>query len=139
MSGRVGKQDARIGLRRRDMNVAKIRTALRVEVHPQFQSLNLQIFEIDVAAQVKGVKILYANRRQHAIDLAEFLAGGRVIEFKALQFYRLRGDRGVKTPDLSANAVIRQRVLNLAGNISIDVPQAVQNQPGENQRRHGAN
>ncbi len=82
VSGGIGKQNTPVWFRRRDVNIVKIRAALCVKVNPQFQTFNLQIFQIDIAAQIQGVKILDAHRSQQAINLAKFLAGKGIVEIQ---------------------------------------------------------
>ena len=44
----------------------------------------------------------------------------------------------MKITNLGTNAIIGQRVLNLTRDVSIDVPQTVQDQAGKDQRGHRA-
>src|SRR6266571_1905191 len=102
------------------MNVAKIRIALGVKVDPQLEPFDLQILQIDVSSQVERVKIFDSHRRENAIDLAKFLASLCIVKFDAEQLDRLWRQRRVKVFDLSAYAVLCERVLDLAGDVAID-------------------
>ena len=67
------------------MDVAEVRPPLSIEVSPELESFDLQVFEIDIPAEVKRVKILNAHRRQNAIDLTELLARLCVVQFDTQQ------------------------------------------------------
>src|SRR5258707_14917953 len=107
MRGRVSKQDARVRLGRRNVYVAKVRSALRVKVYPKVQAFDGQVFQIDIAPQIQGIKILDPHRRQQAIDLAEFLAGARIEELNAEHLDGLRRKRRMRLSDFRAAAVRR--------------------------------
>src|SRR2546430_1499305 len=127
-----------VRLRRWDVDVAEVRSPFSIEVSPELESFDLQVFEIDIPAEVNRVKILNAHGRQNAIDLTKLLAALCVVQFDAQQLDGLRRERSMKISDLSANAIVRQRVLNLTGDIAIDVTEPVHHQPYENQSDHRA-
>src|SRR5439155_11555907 len=61
--GRISEQDSLVWFRRRNVNVAEVGTALRIESHPQLQAFDLQILQVDVSPKVQRVKILNPNGR----------------------------------------------------------------------------
>ncbi len=132
MRGRVSKQDARVWFGRRNMYVAKVRSALRVKVYPKLQAFDGQVFQIDVAPQIQRVKILDAHRRQQSIDFAKLFAGARVVELDAEHLDGLRRKRRMRLSDFRADAVRRQRAFDLIGHVTIDRAHAVGDQPSQN-------
>ena len=117
------------------MQVAEVGFTFSIEVNPQLQSFDLQIFQVDVSVQVKRIEILDSHGGQQPIDLAELLTALGVIELDAKHLDSLRTKCGVESFDFGAHAVRRQSVLDLSRDISIDVPEAISKQPDEHQRR----
>ena len=72
--GRVSEENAlvRFGW---NVEVAKVGSSLLVKRDPRFESMDLQIFQVDVALQVQCIQIFDPDRRVELIDLAEFFAG----------------------------------------------------------------
>src|SRR5258706_1760306 len=125
MSGRVCKENVLIRLGWRKVKVAKVRESLRIELYPEIQSFDLQVFQVDVSPQIQRVKIFDADRCQQAIDLAQLLSSLRVKQFQTQHLDRLRCKRRVEIADLSPNAVPGERVFNLSGHVAIDIAEAV--------------
>ena len=105
---------------------------LLVKRDPRFESMDLQIFQIDVALQVQCIQIFDPDRRVELIDLAEFFAGRRVVKFNA--GHRHGPWRNVrKLANLGADAVVRESPFDLVRDITIDVAEAVKKERQHNQ------
>ena len=83
VSSRIREQDAPVRLRRRNVDVAEIRAAPGIKIYPDFHSLDLQIFQVDIATQVQRVEIFNPHLGQHAADFPKLLARLRIIELEA--------------------------------------------------------
>src|SRR6266496_114596 len=125
MRCRIGEQNSGVWFGRRYVDVAKVRAALFIECHPGFEPFHLEILQVDVSSQIKGIKIFYSDSRQQPINLSEFISGLPVVELDAEHFNCLRGKRRVEIFDLGANPVISKRVLNLARNVTIYITKPV--------------
>src|SRR6266550_8391787 len=83
VGSRIGEQDTLVGLGRRQVNVAEIRTPLRVEVDPEFQAFYLQVLQIDFASQVQRVEVFDTHSGQHAANLPKLLTRAGIVELEA--------------------------------------------------------
>src|ERR1700686_212192 len=89
VSGGIREQDTLVRLRRWDVNVAKVRTPLGVEVDPELQAFYLEILQVDIALQVQRVEIFDPHGGHHAANLPELFTSLGIEEFKAKQLDRL--------------------------------------------------
>ncbi len=137
--GSVGEENAPVWFGRWNVDVAKVRTSLVVKRNPDLQAFHLQIPEIDIALQVQRIKIFDLDRRQQSVDLSETLACLRVVEFDTLHLDSVGREVSVKVVNLGANAVVGERILDLARDVAIDKTQPEQKQDQQDyQQRAGA-
>jgi hypothetical protein len=107
------------------MDVAKIRTALGVKVHPQLQSFDLQIFQVDVPAQVERVEIFRSGRWPVSDSIFPSFSAVCASYNSTPSISTVWGEIArVESLDLSADAVSGERVSDLAGDITVDITQA---------------
>src|SRR5579883_2922547 len=109
------------------MQVAKVRATLRVERDPHFRVVNLQLFEIDVAAQIERVEVWNANRCEKAVKLAELFAALRVVEFHIRHLDGARREFYVRAADFGADSVFGESLNDLIRNDLIEPSRAKEN------------
>jgi len=118
------------------MDVAEVRASFVIKIDPKIDALHLEILKIDVALQVQGIKIFNFDGGQQARDLAEAVTCYRVVEFDVVHLDGTRWEAGVKVANLRADAVVCECLLDLVGDVPIDVAQAKQEEDEQQYRNH---
>ena len=96
--------------------------------------LDLQVFEVDVAAQRERPHVLDPDGGNYAADVPDLRAGDGVVEFEVANLDRARPELRRERADLGADVVLGERAYDLARDDAVYAPAAVEHEEDEGQR-----
>src|SRR5918912_2790803 len=84
--------------------------------------------------QVERIEVRDAHGGDHPVDLAKLLARLSVVQHDACELGGARPQLRLKSLDLGADAVLRERVLDLPRDVAINVAEAVRDDGDQDER-----